>query len=234
MHIILLLLGVLCVAAGIAMVAWGIPDYPFEVGNALITRGTVAIVGGLVLVGLGSVISQLRRIRDAIETQQLAPTASAAPAAPPPDLAQAVIAEATRRPVAEPPRPEKAEASPAVASPLLDDTPQTASRETPGKPDWPRVDAADRFASRGANSATVEAPPLAEPDQPLRPGEPPAESVEPPSPAAKPTILKSGVLEGIPYTVYSDGSFEAEFPEGLMRFASFKELRGHFASRGIR
>jgi hypothetical protein len=40
-------------------------------------------------------------------------------------------------------------------------------------------------------------------------------------------ILKSGVVDGMGYTLYVDGSIEAELPQGTLRFASINELRGH-------
>ena len=40
-------------------------------------------------------------------------------------------------------------------------------------------------------------------------------------------ILKSGVVDGMGYTLYVDGSIEAELPQGKLRFASINELRGH-------
>jgi hypothetical protein len=40
-------------------------------------------------------------------------------------------------------------------------------------------------------------------------------------------ILKSGVVDGMAYTLYVDGSIEAELPQGTLRFASINELRGH-------
>lgn len=40
-------------------------------------------------------------------------------------------------------------------------------------------------------------------------------------------ILKSGVVDGMGYTLYVDGSIEAELPQGTLRFASIKELRSH-------
>jgi hypothetical protein len=48
--------------------------------------------------------------------------------------------------------------------------------------------------------------------------------------AAKPrgvAILKSGVVDGMGYTLYVDGSIEAELPQGTLRFASINELRSH-------
>jgi hypothetical protein len=41
------------------------------------------------------------------------------------------------------------------------------------------------------------------------------------------SILKSGVIDGMAYTLYTDGSIEAQLPSGVMRFASIDELREH-------
>lgn len=40
-------------------------------------------------------------------------------------------------------------------------------------------------------------------------------------------ILKSGVVDGMGYTLYVDGSIEAELPQGTLRFGSINELRSH-------
>ena len=46
--------------------------------------------------------------------------------------------------------------------------------------------------------------------------------------AAKPvSVLKSGVVDGMAYTLYSDGSIEAQLPQGALRFGSITELRHH-------
>ena len=45
------------------------------------------------------------------------------------------------------------------------------------------------------------------------------------------TILKSGIVDGMAYSLYSDGSIEAQMPEGMMRFASIDELRAHLDQR---
>lgn len=42
-------------------------------------------------------------------------------------------------------------------------------------------------------------------------------------------ILKSGVVDGMAYTLYVDGSIEAELPQGTLHFASINELRDHLA-----
>lgn len=45
--------------------------------------------------------------------------------------------------------------------------------------------------------------------------------------AAAVSILKSGVVEGMAYTLFSDGSIEAQLPGGTLRFGSITELRNH-------
>jgi hypothetical protein len=56
----------------------------------------------------------------------------------------------------------------------------------------------------------------------------PAPRKEEPPPV---TVLKSGVVDGMAYSLYSDGSIEAQMPEGMMRFASIDELRAHLDQR---
>jgi hypothetical protein len=41
------------------------------------------------------------------------------------------------------------------------------------------------------------------------------------------SVLKSGVVDGMAYTLFSDGSIEAELPQGTLRFGSITELRNH-------
>ena len=53
---------------------------------------------------------------------------------------------------------------------------------------------------------------------------PMAPAPEAPTPVS---ILKSGVVDGMAYTLYSDGSIEAQLPQGTLRFGSITELRNH-------
>src|SRR4029078_2979986 len=57
-------------------------------------------------------------------------------------------------------------------------------------------------------------------------------AVEPPHEEDEPVaILKSGVVDGMGYTLYVDGSIEAELPDGTLRFASINELRKHLEEK---
>jgi hypothetical protein len=93
-----------------------------------------------------------------------------------------------------------------------------SSEPKPGK-----IGPADENASEpGFNWPRREAAaPPAKSDQPLEFAPPPAD--EPRAVA----ILKSGVVDGMGYTLYVDGSIEAELPQGTLRFASINELRSH-------
>jgi len=69
----------------------------------------------------------------------------------------------------------------------------------------------------------------AKPGAPLREASPPPpKRTEPERPRAV-AILKSGIVDGMGYTLYVDGSIEAELPQGTLRFASINELRNHIA-----
>jgi hypothetical protein len=62
--------------------------------------------------------------------------------------------------------------------------------------------------------------------EPAAPRQPPPVECQPPV-----TVLKAGVVDGMAYSLYSDGSIEAQMPEGMMRFASIDDLRAHLDQR---
>ncbi len=96
---------------------------------------------------------------------------------------------------------------------------------------WPK---GPRPARTAAQAKAAEAPevPVAVPEPVVEEqtvDAPPAEAAdETPEPI---TILKSGVVDGMAYTLYSDGSIEAQLPQGLLRFGSITELRAHIEQR---
>jgi hypothetical protein len=99
------------------------------------------------------------------------------------------------------------------------------------------------FRSRPARPAPQERPAQRESFDsmwPKRGGAEQAKAEEPAPveerrPAARPAaeeqrsvaILKSGVVDGMAYTLYADGSIEAQLPQGTVRFGSIAELRAH-------
>jgi hypothetical protein len=96
----------------------------------------------------------------------------------------------------------------------------------PFVPQWPQRSARDVL-----NGPPVEpAPRPAKAEKPLVSENLQANGTHAPSaPVQEPrsAILKSGVVDGMAYTLYADGSIEAQLPQGTVRFESITELRSH-------
>jgi hypothetical protein len=169
-------------------------------------------------------------------TRQVEPTPEPA-AAPAPKPRRNLLFESSLRkdrertaPRVEPTVGADTQAAPPVPPPVADagETTSPASFDDA----WPKPDRASerprepllqRRSARssthaGANGSTAS-------DR--QPPPPPARAEEQPGV----TVLKSGVVDGMAYSLYSDGSIEAQMPEGMMRFASIDELRAHLDHR---
>ena len=113
--------------------------------------------------------------------------------------------------------------TPAVSSRNMFETVWPSKHRAPEGAPEPRAEASPDTQMRPAEAnlpAMAPAPPVAPPvaQAPIRPAR-----VEPrPLP-----ILKSGVIDEMAYTLFTDGSIEAQMPDGTMRFASIEELRKH-------
>jgi hypothetical protein len=172
--------------------------------------------------------------------------------APPPEMAEPTPPPSRRRNLMFSSNVRKdRERPPLAAEPDLPDeaadAPQASFEDTSFENasfdnSWPRADRpserpaerplrpsemmAQRRAARAAlaeGKAGAAAPERAVPPPPIAREEPP------PIPGV--TVIKSGVVDGMAYSLYSDGSIEAQMPEGLMRFASIDELRAHLDQR---
>jgi hypothetical protein len=141
-------------------------------------------------------------------------------------------------------RNDRERAAPRVESPVTSDPqsapptppPLAAAGEASSPPAfddaWPKLERASErprasealSQRRSARSATYA--PTNGSAAPER--NPPTARAEEPSAV---TVLKSGVVDGMAYSLYSDGSIEAQMPEGMMRFASIDELRAHLDHR---
>jgi hypothetical protein len=103
------------------------------------------------------------------------------------------------------------------------------------RPKGPAFDALWPKGPRPARAGAAQAKPVEALAIPLTAPEPMVEEqAADPSPAVMPdeapepvTILKSGVVDGMAYTLYSDGSIETQLPQGMIRFGSITELRAH-------
>jgi hypothetical protein len=361
MSVILLILGIVVAAAGIATIGFGIPINEFTLGTTLIITGTTALTGGLILIGLSAVVSELGRVAEGLKTRSvrgaaradeaqepilqpptqpltqpvsqpmLPPVASAAPVIAPPAVAagprpppqssmpnrpapeipvsqprqpeyypQAAAPSAvevsaaaierlrssiprTERPRVEPsevadiegvplspngathhrapqPRPPVAEPLPEPRTVAEDRTggaaealkasrldflfrSKAAGRPTPQPENFDAFWPADGRGSRNPPAASEPAPRADQLEQradhaPPPPAQSPAQDhvpdrrrdALPQEEPQAPSILKSGVVDGMAYTLYSDGSIEAKLPHGTVRFGSIAELRAHIES----
>jgi hypothetical protein len=354
MSVTLLILGIVVAAAGIATIGFGSTISEFSLGTTSIIAGTTALTGGLILIGLSAVVTELGRVVEALRARAVprpaaraaeaaepaAPTASAITTIAVPPVAAAAaapVAPASVRPSQPPPnipmaprpRPEAParEARPAeqpysapapsavevsaaaierlrssisrtersrAESPVVADDddaplspngaghyqaqqPRPVSAE-PAPPPEPRISADDRAGptpeeapkgsrldflfrskpaaraapqsenfdafwpadARSARNAGAEPQPRADEVQrytdyaPAQPSPVTAPSVHErrveSAPAESAAILKSGVVDGMAYTLYADGSIEAKLPHGTVRFGSIGELRAHIES----
>jgi hypothetical protein len=117
--------------------------------------------------------------------------------------------------------------------PALGDKTQPAQRPSPAP------------AARGEQVADQPAPDARAPDTGISGrAAAPAAATPATEPAAKPraekqsetapvgAVVRSGIIGGMAYSLYADGSIEAELPIGTMRFGSIEELRAHVARSG--
>src|SRR4030095_2404910 len=64
-------IGIFALFAGLVMVGFGIPINEFSFGNTLISAGTTAAVGGLIIIGLGVLTGQMRRLAQTLAMQEV-------------------------------------------------------------------------------------------------------------------------------------------------------------------
>jgi hypothetical protein len=314
--LLLFVVGAIVAVAGLGAIGYGIPVREFSFGNTLIVAGTIAVAGGLIVIGIGAVVGHLRRIGEMLAARPSAgadsshetfePPASAY--APPPPGRIPFPSRPQPAAVREPPPPMPPAMPPPMQPPAppaapVEDHPAAAAAPMLQNPDRPAVAVEELEVAETEHVSlspqqpvpppapvnqhelapppppppprnNISAPPIAEPEfevpawlsAPPPPAPPPPPRapqttnfdamwpseprpvkrpvVEEPKPEPKPelapppapeppsepvAILKSGVVDGMGYTLYVDGSIEAELPQGTLRFASINELRDHLA-----
>jgi hypothetical protein len=93
---------------------------------------------------------------------------------------------------------------------------------------WPKGPRPSRALAQAAAPVEVPEIPAVAPAPVIEEhGVEPPSAVTPEETAEPLTVLKSGVVDGMAYTLYSDGSIEAQLPQGMLRFGSIAELRAH-------
>jgi hypothetical protein len=255
MHAILLVIGAFMAIVGIVLIRYGVPLD--EYGNSpLLMSGMVALVGGCLLMGLFLVVRTLSRIAERLEIQPmpLPPIADIAHAAPPP---RPTAPLAPPPPPAIKPEPVPISPPAAAAPDVAPPEPRIEPRvETPVA--LPRKQVTPKpsllgglFGGKGKKPVVVgrkagpddpsdvdlsiltTTPEPATP-RPLNAGNdfaspPPAAAPAPAPPSA--SVYKSGVIDGMAYTLYVDGSIEAQLPQGTIRFASVEALQTYLVGR---
>jgi hypothetical protein len=246
MHVVLFLVGIVLAFAG-AVLIYAVPVPVVDAGAAaLFSSGALAMVGGLVLMGLAAVVRVLNRIAERLEI---------APLPLPP-----IAAVGREDPAPRPARPQVAAGAPAPAArPSLlgwfgrgsAPVPATAARAavqraTPA-PEVVEAPAVDLAPLTRVEEPRAPAPPAVPPPTPVpppvaAPAPPPPPKPIIPKPAARPaapapangspetTVYKSGVIDGMAYTLFMDGAIEAELPQGRVKFGSIDELQKYLTS----
>ncbi len=227
MYLILFLVGVVLAFAGALLVHSSVPveDIPKA---ALFNSGIIAIVGGLILMALAVVVRSVGRIAERFEMQPLPlpPVAAVGREDPGPRPARAEPNGEAKRPsllswFGHTTTPASGTAKPLPAAPEVPAAPQLDLTPLTRVPEEPRV---------------AVPPPLAAPPAPKPPAPPlrlPPKPAAPATAATTPdaTVYKSGVIDGMAYTLFMDGSIEAELPQGKVRFASVDELQKYLTMR---
>ena len=280
---VMFVIGCVAIMVGVAMVGFGIPVNEFSFGNTLIVSGTTLATGGMIVIGISAIVSQLQRIAEALAARAPvqpgrpveAPAEAQPAAARIPFPPRTAAARPELPPVPPVPAPAEPEAEPQDFAPVLrnpEAPPVTVDEEVSLSPQYMNGSrpAEEAAAQPERTEPSLDAGWRTQPPPPAPPREAPATSyfdsmwpakprtvpephaearreqapreretvaratpapephVEPP----KPAVLKSGIVDGMAYTLYVDGSIEAELPQGTLRFASIDELRSHLEKSG--
>jgi hypothetical protein len=216
MHLVLLLLGAALAAAGLAMLRYGVPIEDVA-GAALFTSGVVAIVGALLLAAAAAAVRSLASIAERLRIQPL----------PLPPVAAVERDDPAPRPVRTAP-PAAAAARSSLLGWLGRASPPDPLRAAQIKP-------ARKPEGEEAAPAPVDLAPLTRiPDAAASSA--PAVARPAPKPSSAPnnpatTVYRSGVIDGMAYSLFMDGSIEAELPTGKVRFATIDELQQYLLTR---
>ena len=226
MYLVLFAVGLLITAAGLVTIGFGIPINAFSLGNTLIISGTVAVVGGLVLIGLAAAIRQLNRISVALNSRPVArprcrlPRTLLPPAAAEP-VADTLVPPTARIPQAPVRTPSQAPAPAAPRQAVEPHFPAASSESASGPLDW----------LRSKPKPASDTPPIAgEPpvmdiadEAPLSPRAPQRPMFSPPPAAPSPSIEPPAEPRAWMPPSRGNGTHEAPHKE-----PSFKEPRSDF------
>lgn len=231
MTVVLCIAGICAVLAGLLAIVFGIPIQEFSFGNTLILAGAIAACSGVLVLAQAAVVRELKAIARKLGPRAPAEAgrAPAPPVAPPLDpggedaeLAPGAVMRSWRRD-RMPPEPPAADAAPSRRRHLMF---SARVRKDPGFGASPASPEAVEIDGEEAEDAWQRSERLRE-VEPQQEWSDASERQPPRAVDPQATVIKSGVVQGMDYALYSDGSIEAKLPEGLMRFATIEELRAH-------
>jgi hypothetical protein len=274
MRAVLLIGGLGLLVLGLVAIGFGIQDKEFSFGHTLILAGAIAACTGIVLLGLWSVVRELRNTAGQLLGRVL-PNGSVLTQESPHDVPEGQGVERGDFVFARDPQSSMA-GSPELTAPThsaqpmeegaprarrSSDLPRREKTEA-GPAEKPRRNLLFSSTSRKERDRAQARTSEPAPEDPVIAVEPNVQPFDDPrqdragdGEARSPrrgrasggaeidrqagqtlgqpdvTVLKSGVVDGMAYSLYSDGSIEAQMPEGMMRFASIDELRAHLDQR---
>jgi hypothetical protein len=255
MVFLLSFLGFVAIVAGMFGLGLSVPVRDTTFGAAVLVSASVVMTGGFILLGLAAAVSELRRVLrtgmrqtrlperwegergqgagrrteprlgaavdDVIPTKFDAQEARERLRAPPPDERLPSEAGNVQEPAASslnfPPASDRAGSeSRRTSAALLSEKFEMIRPSEHRMPDREGPEQRAETSPRaGTGAGEVKSPPLS-----------PAETAAPAG--IRPVrILKSGMIDDVAYTLFSDGSIETQTPDGALRFASIEEFRKH-------
>jgi hypothetical protein len=248
MYQFIIFLGIFLALAGAGAIAAGAPSWALGLGlgSSLIQSGSIGLVGGFLLVGIGFVLRALRDLSQRIDVVSSGAVASRS-AAPAP-VGRPTAKREPLSPRREPPLVSQHDDLDDPA--LEEEADDGAFEERPRGRTWPPVTADSRQPIEPRANERPRAPAV-EPrlnERPRAPARAQAPDVgrQPDGGRARQSdggrsrtsddssnaVVRSGIIHGMAYTLYADGSIEAELPIGTVRFASIEELQDHVSHTG--
>ena len=214
MYLVLVLVGVVLAVAGVAMMRYAVPIEEMS-SVALFVSGIVALVGALVIGALAVVARTVGRIAERLEIQPL----------PLPPVASVSHEDPGPRPARTPAPAARADSGrPSLLGWLgRGSAPRPVRAATP-LPAAPAAETAPAPVDLGPLTRVAE-PTVASPPPPAAPvARPPAKPAAAQNGAAS-TVYRSGVIDGMAYTLFMDGSIQAELPQGTVKFGNIDDLQ---------
>jgi hypothetical protein len=244
-------------AIGLLLIVWGLRDSsPLSLAYAYMQMGSFFFVGGFIVYLLGVISERMRTVSHilsdidtTLSMQQAAPQAQPVVAAP-------VVAEPVREPIRVSPftlpsllpdfddvskEPAKPRAYSPPATPKVDyfeEPPFIDQTKEPAKADYFEVTKAIEPVSAAPLERVKEsnerlsqiARDFPELDAILNRNKEPEPAPEPVV-APPVSIIREGVISGIAFRLFSDGTIEADFADGRHRFAGINEFRNYVENK---